>query len=187
MKGLARWLKTTSVVFCFLFSVVWSNVITGEVEDSNAVGDFQVPRVHLHHLGSCRRQLTFLASLALGAFITRVIKESPMTPLPMPPLPNSLHWNLVRVPAHLAGHVAQWVEKHPAGRPVILNQGFAGLARSSSDDPWTNNLLRIRKDLTKQLRNSPNLILSAVERTLKPLKLIPHAIGMHHWLLRLCP
>ncbi|GBN45949.1 hypothetical protein AVEN_201130-1, partial [Araneus ventricosus] len=63
---------------------------------------------------------------------------------------------------------------------------FAGLARSSSDDPWTRNLLRIRRDLPRQLRSSPDLLLSAVERTLKPLKLIHHAIGMQNWLLRWC-
>ncbi|GBM72975.1 hypothetical protein AVEN_35093-1 [Araneus ventricosus] len=140
MKGPVRWLKITCAVYCFLLAFVCSDDIVETVQDSNAVGDFKLSRGHFHHLGSCRRQLTFLASMALGAFITRVIKDSPLTPLPMPPLPNSLHWNLVRVPAHLAGHVMQWVEKHPAGQPVILNQGFAGLARSSSDDPWTRNL-----------------------------------------------
>ncbi|GFX20176.1 zinc finger BED domain-containing protein 5 [Trichonephila clavipes] len=77
---------------------------------------------HLHLLGECRRQLTFLASVALGAFITKIMKDSPLTPLPLPPLPDTLRWNLITIPAHLPVYPHRWMLKHPQAQPVYLNQ-----------------------------------------------------------------
>ncbi|GFX20178.1 hypothetical protein TNCV_1437381 [Trichonephila clavipes] len=65
--------------------------------------------------------------------------------------------------------------------------GFAGLARSLPSESWIKRVIRLRRDLSVQLKSSPNLISTAVHRTLKPLKfIIPHALGMQHWLLRWC-
>ncbi|GFR23566.1 uncharacterized protein TNCT_136581 [Trichonephila clavata] len=67
------------------------------------------------------------------------------------------------------------------------SRGFAGLARSLPSESWTKRVIRLRRDLSVQLRSSPNLVYTAVQRTLKPLKfIIPHALGMQHWLLRWC-
>ncbi|GFY58544.1 uncharacterized protein TNIN_35591 [Trichonephila inaurata madagascariensis] len=123
----------------------------------------------------------------LGAFITKVMKDSPLTPLPLPPLPDTLRWNLITIPAHLPVYPHRGMLKHPQGQPVYLNQGFAGLARSLPSESWIKRVIRLRRDLSVQLRSSPNLIYTAVQRTLKPLKfIIPHALGMQHWLLRWC-
>ncbi|KAG8190673.1 hypothetical protein JTE90_001282 [Oedothorax gibbosus] len=149
---------------------------------------------HLLHLGQCRRQFTFLASAALGVFLTRVLKESPLTPLPLPPLESSLRWNLVTVPAHLAGPFYNWITRHPAGQTVHLNQGFGGLVEagglfrsenkiSSTHSHWKNNII----SQAIHMRYSRDSVANAFQRTLKPLKFIlPHAMGIRRWLLRLC-
>ncbi|GIX98938.1 uncharacterized protein CDAR_180681 [Caerostris darwini] len=186
MKG-TRWLQVIGFSFGLFGTIAATVAVLDDAKDFKSLDLYRSARGHLHLLGECRRQLTFLVSVALGAFITRVMKESPLTPLPLPPLPNSLHWNLISVPAHLGGHLIQWTQKHPAGQHVILNQGVAGLARSLPGGFQPKNLIRLRKRFAKEFRNSPNMIYSAVRHTLKPLKfIIPHAIGMRRWLLRWC-
>ncbi|GFU15823.1 uncharacterized protein NPIL_81351 [Nephila pilipes] len=185
MKGGVLPLKEC-FAFGFLLLSTFVRAVDG-AENTKEIDSYRSLTGHLHLLGECRRQLTFLASMALGAFITKVMKDSPMTPLPLPPLADTLRWNLISIPAHLPMHAHQWTLKHPQGQPVYLNQGFSGLARSLPSESWIKGLFRLRRDLPRQLRSSPELIYTAVQRTLKPLKfIIPHALGMQHWLLRWC-
>ncbi|GIX67913.1 uncharacterized protein CEXT_436561 [Caerostris extrusa] len=186
MKG-TRWLQVIGFSFGLFGTIAATVTVLDDAKDVKSLDLYRSARGHLHLLGECRRQLTFLASVALGAFITRVMKESPLTPLPLPPLPNSLHWNLISVPAHLGGHLIQWTQKASSWSTRHFEPGCSRSSRSLPGGFQPKNLIRLRKRFAKEFRNSPNTIYSAVRHTLKPLKfIIPHAIGMHRWLLRWC-
>ena len=74
----------------------------------------------LRLLRDCRRHLTFIASTALGTFITRIIKESPLTPLPLPDIEDPPRWNFLTLPLHFSTPYIKWMKEYTGNPHLIL-------------------------------------------------------------------
>ncbi|XP_035221850.1 uncharacterized protein LOC118194757 [Stegodyphus dumicola] len=181
-----------TLTFCVGFLSFQNGVVHSE-DLSKVKNSYRSITAHLHLLHQCRRQITFLASIALGAFITKVIKDSPLTPLPMPPVEEPVHWNLVKIPLHVPSHVVQWMPLPSTS--MSINQGF-----KVKPPPWIYRrsltvpekqpnflILRLQEQLTNLLKPSPILVGSAVRRTMRSLGSdVPQDASTRQWLMRWC-